>query len=221
MHAAFKVFLDLLYPKDPVEGNVERIEPPFCDQCGEPYQGAGSTEFVCTNCRGRKWHLSEARAGYYASGAVLDLIHEFKYRRSFHHLPEMGDWLLEGYDRYYAEQRWDWVIPVPLHRFRERQRMFNQSAELARWLSKRRGVPYLNALKRIKKTETQARLRRSERLRNQAGAFDLNVKPERMVEKRCLIIDDVFTTGATANACAKILRKAKASEVAVLTVARG
>src|SRR5690606_22271007 len=98
---------------------------------------------------------------------------------------------------------------------RKRERGFNQAQELARVLSKRVGLPVINCLERIRKTETQARLRRSERLRNQLNAFGLK-RGFDLQGRRLLIIDDVFTTGATINACAHMLKQAGAAHLAAL-----
>lgn len=213
--------LDLLFPVHPIEGPRLHLGDTFCRRCGEPFDAESGPGFTCTNCRGRRWALVEARAAYRAEGAVLDTVHALKYRREFHRIPELGTMLVEGYDRFFAVQAWDVIVPVPLHRKRRRERGFNQAEELARWLSRRRKLPLWNGLRRIKATEVQARLRRSQRLRNQAGAYALRNEQSDLTGKQCLIIDDVFTTGATVNACARILKKAGAESVSALTVARG
>lgn len=221
MRDVYEGLLDLFFPKPPLDGKFLRIEEPFCRLCGEPFDLAYRETFVCTNCRGRNWNLSRARAAYRAEEAVLKAIHDFKYRRAFHLLPELGAWLLEGYDRFYASESWDCIIPVPLHPSRERNRTFNQAYELARWLAIHRNLKLCPCLKRVKKTETQARLRRSQRLRNQASAYQFRFLSKIPERARCLVIDDVFTTGATVNACARILKKQGASTICALTVARG
>ncbi len=213
--------LDLFFPKPPLTGKCLPIEEPFCDLCGEPFDLAYQGSFVCTNCRGRHWYISRARAAYRAEDGVLEAIHDFKYRRAFHLLPELGAWLLEGYDRFYSNEKWDCIVPVPLHPYRERTRTFNQAYELARWLSIHRKLRLTPCLKRVKKTEIQARLRRSQRLRNQAGAYEFRLLRTIPAQSRCLIIDDVFTTGATVNACARMLKKRGASTICALTVGRG
>jgi len=103
---------------------------------------------------------------------------------------------------------------------RRRRRGFNQSLEVTTWLASRVGLPVEEGLCRRKVTTPQAQLRRSERLRNLRGALALapGFDPRGL---RLLICDDIFTTGATADACARVLRQAGAAEVAALTVARG
>jgi len=127
--------------------------------------------------------------------------------------------LEDGYRQHYAGEAWDALVPVPLHPERRKKRGFNQSAEIASWAGKRVGVPVVEALRRVKATVPQARLTRAERLRNLRGSLELagGFDPQ---GRRLVICDDVFTTGATADACARILRRAGAAEVVALTVAR-
>lgn len=216
VHAA----LDLVYPEDPLPPHLPRVEPPFCQTCGEPFPAGLETIIRCTNCAGRAWYLEQARAAYRAEGVVRERIHAFKYHRCFHHLRVLVSWLEEGYARFYAGSPWDGLVPVPLHPSRRAERGFNQAEELARPLARSTGLPLLRVLRRVKRTGTQTRLRRSERLRNQAGAFA--AKPGFDASgMRLLIIDDVFTTGATVNACARVLARAGAARLCALTVARG
>jgi ComF family protein len=175
--------------------------------------------FVCANCGNRDWSLSRLRAAYREQGSVREAILGFKYRRQFHLRPWLGRWLEDGFREHYSGERWEALVPVPLHPDRRRKRGFNQSAEIARWLGKRVEIPMVEALRRVKATLPQARLSRAERLRNLRGSLALaeGFDPR---GRRLLICDDVFTTGATADACARILRRAGAEEVAALTVAR-
>ena len=214
--------LDLIYPVEPLAHDLPCTSENLCLRCGEPYEGEMEGEFRCSNCAGRRWHIARARAAYRAQGEVRELIHEFKYNGHFHHLPQLAVWLKDGFDRFYKDDLtpWDALVPVPLYPLRKRERGFNQAEELARTLGKRVGLPVMNVLKRVKKTEAQAKLRRSERLRNQMNAFELKSEFD-LQGKKLLIIDDVFTTGATVNACAQILKQAGASSLSALTVARG
>jgi ComF family protein len=151
---------------------------------------------------------------------VREAIHGFKYQQEFHLLGPLSDWLEEGFERFFEGKKWSALVPVPLYPLKMRERGFNQAGELARALGRRKGIPVLEALNRVRSTSIQARLRRSERLRNQRGAFACK-KGFDGKGMRLLIIDDVFTTGATVDACARALVKAGAEEVHALTVARG
>jgi ComF family protein len=117
------------------------------------------------------------------------------------------------------DERFDAIAPVPLHWRKQWQRKFNQSELLARAISRRTAIPVVKALKRIKPTATQAGLSNSARRRNVAAAFRCP-RPELISGKRILLIDDVMTTGSTAAACALALKRAGATRVALLTVAR-
>jgi ComF family protein len=147
------------------------------------------------------------------------VIHGFKYNRQFYRLKILSAWLLAGYGRFYQGAGIDALVPVPLHRLRRRERGYNQAEELAVRLGKSTGLPVWNVLRRVKKTRTQANLRRSERLRNQLRAFEFKGRFD-VRGRRLLIIDDVFTTGATINACAQVLHHAGAVRLDALTVAR-
>ena len=120
-----------------------------------------------------------------------------------------------------ASGGWNWLVPVPLHPRKERQREFNQAERLAKRLSAAAKIP-VNArlIRRVVPTRTQTQLTREERLENVRGAF-APLSEARLNGERIVVIDDVFTTGATTSACAKILREAGAGEVCVWTVARG
>jgi ComF family protein len=108
---------------------------------------------------------------------------------------------------------------MPLHWRKRLERGFNQSELLAKVLSKRTGIPVVNALRRRKSTTPQAGLTRAQRRTNVAGAFEADQR-ERIDGRHVLLIDDVLTTGATASACAAVLKRAGARRVTVLTLAR-
>ena len=119
------------------------------------------------------------------------------------------------------DERFDAVVPVPLHWRRQWDRGFNQADLLARYIAKRRGIPVLQALRRKRATETQAGLAGAGRRRNVAGAFVLRSGPSaRLKGGKILLIDDVMTTGATASACASALKRGGARSVSLLTLAR-
>ena len=212
--------LGLIFPVGRPPRPWVRLERPFCERCAEPFPRSLSDSFVCANCEKRKWALSRLRAAYRAVGSVREAVLRFKYGREYFLRPWLGRWLRDGFCQHYAAESWDALIPVPLHPMRRRKRGFNQSLEITRWLGERTGLPVKEGLVRQKVTPPQARLRRSERLRNLRGALALapGFDPQGL---RLLICDDIFTTGATADACARVLRQAGAAEVAALTVARG
>jgi competence protein ComFC len=200
---------------------VRFIRPPFCDRCGLPFEGDLTTKFECSNCREMDLHFTSARSAVVAKTAVLEVIHRFKYARERWFEPFLADLLVREAAPALRDAGWDCLIPVPLHPLKEREREFNQSAVLAGYLARATGLPLeTNMLRRVLPTLTQTRLSRAQRAKNIAGAFEFN-RGRSVAGQRIVLIDDVFTTGATTNACAQILRRAGAREVTVWTVARG
>jgi ComF family protein len=215
-----EAFRGLIFPVGRPPRPWVELKEPFCSRCAEPFARHAPGEFLCTNCAGRRWALARVRAAYRAVGTVREVVLRFKYQREYFLRPWLGRWMRDGFRRYYAEERWDALIPVPIHDERRQERGFNQSSEIAGWLGSKVGVKVEEGLVRVKATPPQARLRRAERLRNLRGALALapGFDPQ---GRRLLLCDDVFTTGATADACARVLKQAGAEEVAALTVARG
>jgi ComF family protein len=149
-------------------------------------------------------------------GPLRKLIHVFKYGGVKPLASQLGQLLNGALPR---EQRFDVIVPMPLHWRKRLERGFNQSELLARFVSKRTGIPLAPGLKRRKRTDPQAGLTRAQRRTNVAGAFE--VKGRSDIEGRhVLLIDDVLTTGATASACSAVLKRAGAKRVTVLTLAR-
>jgi ComF family protein len=201
--------------------HVRFIKPPFCARCGLPFEGDLTTPFECANCREMELHFSSARSAVVASGLVLDAIHRYKYQRALWFEPFLADLLVREAEPALRVHEWDWIIPVPLHPTKRREREFNQAARLATRLSAATGIPVGETrLRRIVPTSTQTRLTREQRAANMRGAFAM-VDGRRLEGERIVLLDDVFTTGATTNACAKALLAAGAGEVCVWTVARG
>ena len=180
-----------------------------------------TTRFECHNCRDLELHFSRARAAAVARGVVLEVIHRYKYHRALWYEPFLAHLLVRQAVPELARERWDGLIPIPLYPVRQREREFNQAERLARHLASVAGIPLnVRVLRRVEPTRTQTQLTRVERTANMRQAFALH--PHRTVQGlRLILVDDVLTTGATASACAKVLRAGGAAEVCVWTVARG
>ncbi len=203
------------------EGGVRFIKPPFCDRCGLPFAGAITAEFECSNCRELDLAFSRARSAVVATNAILRVVHGYKYYGQLFYEPFLGDLFGRAALPELAKERWDGLVPVPLHPTRQREREFNQAERLARHLSAQSGIPVETGLvRRTRFTETQTRLTRDQRSANMRRAFEVVGEPD-LSGGRFVVIDDVLTTGATTSACAAILRKAGADEVMVWTLARG
>ena len=201
--------------------HVRFIRPPFCKRCGLPFEGALTTEFVCTNCHDLPLHFSSARSAVVAKTVVLEAIHRFKYSHALWFETFLADLFVREAAPVLKGQNWDFIVPVPLHPLKLRKREFNQAERLAVHLSRATNIQInRNILRRIQPTATQTLLTREQRAANMKNAFA--VYPEAQIRgKMIVLVDDVFTTGATTNACAQALRKSGATEVCVWTVARG
>ncbi len=197
------------------------IREPFCRQCSQPFEGALERPFTCSNCGERRFHFECAVTRYRSQGIVREFIHRFKYEGHFYLRHQLAAWMDAAFEDERIRQRpADYLVPVPLHPLRQREREFNQSEILARLLAKRRKIPVLGCLRRIRATSTQTRLDRHERMENLRGAFQ--VRHTSPVQSRHLIlVDDVLTTGSTVEECACVLCRAGAASVRVVTVARG
>ncbi len=194
----------------------------FCATCNTPFINAYPLDDrgVCAACRsGLRGFDHAASFGLY-EGALRTLIHLFKYSG----MKPLARPLAACMDRAISnDESFDAVVPVPLYWRRQWKRGFNQSELLARHIGKRRGIPVLRALRRTRATATQAGLASAGRQRNVAGAFVLRAKAKidpRLAGKKILLIDDVMTTGATAGACASVLKRGGAKSVSLLTLAR-
>ena len=200
---------------------VSPIEPPFCSRCGLPYPGDVTTPFECANCRDLEFHFCFARSAVAARGPVLEAIHRYKYNRAMWFEPFLAELLVDHAIAEFDRGEWDTIVPVPLHSAKERQREFNQAVRLGAHLSRATGLPLERGwLRRAEPTDTQTHLSREQRAQNVGNAFCAKPGLD-LRDRRIVLMDDVFTTGATTNACARVLRQAGAAEVCVWTVARG
>ena len=197
------------------------IQPPFCERCGLPFEGDITTPFECTNCREMELRFTSARSAVVARGVVLEAIHRFKYQRQLWFENFLAGLFLREAVPALRGQNWNMIVPVPLHPVRQREREFNQAERLAAHLGTAMNIP-LNErlLRRVTPTATQTRLTRQQRAANMRGAFALRPGAH-LNGERVVLVDDVFTTGATTSACAGALLAAGAADVCVWTVARG
>jgi ComF family protein len=200
---------------------IRFIRAPFCERCGLPYPGDITTTVECTNCREVELHFSSARSAVVAKTVVLEAIHRFKYQRALWFENFLADLLVREAAPVLRGQNWDAIAPVPLHPLKLREREFNQATRLAAPLAQATGIPLNeNFLQRTAPTATQTLLTREQRAKNMKNAFAVRRGVD-VAGKRIILVDDVFTTGATTNACARALRGAGAADVCVWTVARG
>jgi len=187
-----------------------------CTICGLPFISKESSPHMCGECIKKKPRFSMARSIAEYNGVLLDAIHRFKYNAKTSLAKPLALLMAEKLPL----NSYNVIVPVPLHKKRLKERGFNQSLLLAKEISRKQNVPvdYLN-LKRLRYTEPQINLKGEERLKNIKDAFA--VENARVFKnQKILLIDDVYTTGATVVECSKVLKKAGAKGVFVLTLAR-
>ncbi|MEZ5827140.1 MAG: ComF family protein [Hyphomicrobiales bacterium] len=199
---------------------IDFIAPPICARLGVPLPYDAGEPALSAAAIASPPVYDRARAVARYSETMRDLIQSFKYRDRQEGLRLFSRWLARTGAELLADA--DLIVPVPLYRSRLWWRRFNQSALLAQGLSRQTGVPAdCFVLARVKRTQSQVGLSAEQRRRNVAGAF--KVVPSRTSDvrgKKIVVVDDVITTGATADACARALKRVKAARVDVLALAR-
>lgn len=203
---------------------VELILPPQCYRCGKALAPSfiDIESPICKTCQNEKRYFYQARAVGYYRGVLKEAVLLLKFGKKTGLSQMMGDLLVDVLKKQpEMAAEIDAILPVPLHWWRRYSRGFNQSELLASVLSKYLHRPLLTKLlQRTRATTPQTTLKRKERLENIKGAFKVK-HPDKIANKTLLLVDDVYTTGATVNECAKVLSRARAKRVYVLTLARG
>lgn len=199
---------------------IKKNIPPFCSSCGRHLKKTNLTKNICPHCLETKLHFDRAFSPFAYEGAIKKLIHEFKYRGKNYLGPYLSAMMVEFIKEYDLPIDYiDFIIPIPLHKTKLREREFNQAQILAELIAKEFGKDTLiGALKRHRYTKTQTDLEIAERLENVKDSF-LVTNPQTVKDKNFLVIDDVLTTGATSSEAAAALKEAGANIVLVLTLA--
>jgi ComF family protein len=199
---------------------IRLLERPWCEVMGTPFSHDMGEGFLSAEAIANPPLFQRARAAVSYDGVARRMVQGLKYHDRTDLARWMAGWMARAGAELLADA--DIVVPVPLHRRRFVWRRFNQSAELARALARRSGKPFEPAaLVRVKVTRQQVGLGLREREDNVRGAF--RVPPEADIKvrgRRVLVVDDVYTTGATVSAVARALKRGGASAVDVLTFAR-
>lgn len=196
------------------------IVAPCCARCGTPFEIAAEAGAICAACFRAPPGYRRARAAILYRSVGRDLILALKMADRTWIAPVLAGWMASAGAELLGDA--DMIAPVPLHRWRLLSRRFNQSALLAAAVSRESGTAWIpNLLVRARATKLQARLSAIERRKNVRGAFRLRRRHAELVkDKSILLIDDVITTGATAEACVRALVLGGAAGVDVLTLAR-
>ena len=232
--------LDLLFPRDcmltgePVaaesaylyfnrisSNELGIVHPPHCNLCGFPFFGDFSIPQKCPHCIELSPHFGSGRTCMVMSGVGREIIHEFKYHAGWHLLHDIAR--IAGATPGYLEFVNNAImVPVPLHGRKMRERGYNQSVLFARLLVELAvGAVVEQALQRVRDTQSQTHLKHAARQKNMTGAFAVVTGFRPQPDRRYVVIDDVFTTGATLNACCLALKKAGVAKVDIATLGHG
>ena len=199
---------------------IRFITGSLCPICGIPFLNSPAEGHICGKCLENNPYYTQARSMASFETIIMEAIHKFKYGRNITIGDALGSCMAAFSFPDFDYSKYSLLIPVPLHIKRLRERGFNQSLLLAQKLGKKYRLPVsFSLLKRRKFTLTQTGLNKKERGKNIKGAFAV-LDRQKVSGKNIILIDDVYTTGATINECAKVLLKAGAEQVAVLTLAR-
>lgn len=195
---------------------ASRIGSKKCERCGRGLSYMYNST-VCSSCNKHSYAFDGAISVFYYEGHIKDAVHRMKFSKKPHLAAVFGSYI----NGVIPSMKFDYIVYPPVNRKTFYKRGYNQAELMAQELSKLTGIPVLkNALRKEKQNEVQSRMSGKERFRNVSGAFSVSRKAgEKLCGKRLLLLDDVFTTGATVSECAKMLKKQKASFVFVATLA--
>jgi len=208
--------------------SFEPVRSPLCERCGVMFKSPVGEDHLCSDCLRQPDSFRRARAAGVYSGALMELVHHLKYRACFVLIDPLGQLLQETFQLHWLSGEIDMVLPIPLHARRWRQRGFNQAQMLVdAWAkAERRSArdryrfpKARDIFVRSRPTAPQTGLGRPERRRNIRGAFRV-VDRAAVKGRSILLVDDVYTTGATAAEAARELKENGAEAVDVLTIAR-
>jgi competence protein ComFC len=200
--------------------NIKRNVPPFCQFCGRRLKASNISKSICPDCTRRNLHFDSAFSPCVYTGVIKDLIREFKYKNKDYLGLSLSRLMIEFIKEYNTPIEYmDFIVPIPLHKTKLREREFNQAQILSQHIAKEFEIDVLTQiLLRTKKTKTQAELETHERFLNVKDSFRV-IDDKQIRNKNILLVDDVLTTGATSSEAAKALKNSGANIVFVLTLA--
>jgi ComF family protein len=200
--------------------NVNFISKPSCAKCNLPFEYDFGEDIICGACTTNNPLYHKAKSVLIYDDFSKPLLHGLKYQDKTHLAPYLASLMYRAASELLTDC--DIIIPVPLHKKKLLSRLYNQSSLLCLYLHKLSKIPFEpNFLIKYKDTKTQTGLTKKQRLSNVENSFMLNNQfLHNIKNKNILLVDDVITTGATINACTKLLLKHGASKVNILTLAR-
>lgn len=229
------MLLDLLYPRHcPLCNSVlgfgnklvcdrclkkqKRIVPPCCMKCGKTIEDV--TEEYCQDCNTVEKSYSRGFPVFVYEGQIKSALYDFKYKNQRNYGTFFAACIMEQYGEVLQKLQVEALIPVPVHNVKRRIRGYNQAEVLAKQLSKQLQIPvYSNYLERVVNTNPQKELNDKTRMKNLKNAFKIGQNKIKL--KKVLLVDDIYTTGATIEACTKVLLKAGVEDVYYTSVAIG
>lgn len=207
---------DLCWPK------LNFISSPQCICCGWPFVYAPDDNLLCGHCIRRRPLFTRAQTVFSYDASIRQLILRFKHQDRLDLAPRLAQWMVKAGEHVQIFSKISAIIPVPLHWTRLLYRQYNQAGLLAQNISREVHIPYSpRILRRPMATPSQGGLTKQQRLTNIRRAFQVPSSQRKILQgKSVLLVDDVFTTGATLQECTRTLLHAGAAEVRVLTLAR-
>jgi ComF family protein len=199
---------------------IKKNLPPFCSSCGRHLEKTNFAKAICPACQKNRHHFDRAFSPCVYTGAIKELIHEFKYKGKDYLGASLAKLMIEFIKEYDLPVRdLDFIVPMPLHKTRLREREFNQAEVLSRFIAAEFNKDLLtDTLIRHRPTKRQTDLETSQRLLNVKASFSVT-GPDKLKGRNLLVIDDVLTTGATSSEAARALKEEGANIVFVLTLA--
>jgi competence protein ComFC len=200
------------------QSKVKLTDKPFCAICSKKLVSEMAVETICNSCRDAKWHFDRSFSATLYTDVMQELVHLYKYRMRHYLAAPFAALMVKFMENYIDPKKIDIAVPVPLHWRRYLYRGFNQAYEMLRRLNRKYSMKVSRGnLRRIRYTTPQVGLPPDERKENILGAFKV-INPDEFKGKNILLIDDVFTTGATMDECARVLKEAGALTVTGFTL---
>ncbi|MFT4144645.1 MAG: ComF family protein [Mobilitalea sp.] len=238
----FQTILDIIYPvRCPVcmeiatpkgnrvcpncKGRLPYIQEPRCLKCSKPLE-VEEKEY-CSDCESKDFHFNRGYAVWVYNKMMMQSISAFKYKSKKEYAAFYTEEIITHYKKQLVKLNLDGIVPVPLHRTKYRERGYNQATLLAKGIGEELDIPVLNDLLiRTKKTVPQKTLNDVERLHNLMEAFQYNKETKSVFRSdlsRVLLVDDIYTTGSTMEACTNVLKENGIKEVyfMVLCIGKG
>ncbi len=197
---------------------IERIQEPLCKKCGKPLDD--EKRELCTDCKKKKHEFEQGKAVFVYSGGIRESLYRFKYSNRREYADFYGEEALHRYEKWILNKKIQVIVPIPLHKKRQRVRGYNQAELFARVIGARLGIPVCADLMiREKNTVPQKELNEAERKNNLKNAFKITKNIVHLFY--ILLVDDIYTTGSTIDAAALALKKAGGTHIYFICVSSG